>query len=66
MNNVVLLVIAGVGTVLYMNSQNDKKGEIKEHIEPVNVDDGFYKNELTRILLPEELQKVDNTIRTNK
>ena len=27
-------------------------------------EDGFYKNELTRILLPEELQKVDNALRT--
>jgi len=27
------------------------------------VEDGFFKNELARILLPEELQKVDNTLR---
>lgn len=44
MNNIALLVIAGVGTVLYMNSQKENKGEIKEHIEPVKVDDGVYKN----------------------
>jgi len=28
------------------------------------VENGFYKNELTRILLPEELQKVDKTLRS--
>jgi uncharacterized protein YaaQ len=28
------------------------------------VEDGFFKNELTKILLPEELQKVDKTLRS--
>ena len=37
---------------------------ITNQVTKLTVDDGFYKNELTRILLPEELQKVDNTLRT--
>jgi len=44
MNNIALLVIAGVSYILYMNSQKENEGEIKEHIEPVKVDDGIYKN----------------------
>jgi hypothetical protein len=36
---------------------------ITNQVTKLTVDDGFYKNELTRILLPEELQKVDNTLR---
>jgi len=36
---------------------------ITNQVTKLAVDDGFYKNELTRILLPEELQKVDNTLR---
>jgi uncharacterized protein YaaQ len=37
---------------------------ITNQVTKLAVDDGFYKNELTRILLPEELQKVDNTLRS--
>lgn len=36
---------------------------ITNQVTKLAVEDGFYKNELTRILLPEELQKVDNTLR---
>lgn len=36
---------------------------ITNQVTKLAVDDGFYKNELTRILLPEELQKVDKTLR---
>ena len=36
---------------------------ITKQVTKLAVEDGFYKNELTRILLPEELQKVDNTLR---
>ena len=37
---------------------------ITNQVTKLAVEDGFYKNELTRILLPEELQKVDNTLRS--
>jgi len=37
---------------------------ITNQVTKLAVDDGFYKNELTRILLPEELQKVDKTLRS--
>ncbi len=36
---------------------------ITNQVSKLAVEDGFYKNDLTRILLPEELQKVDNTLR---
>ena len=36
---------------------------ITKQVSKLAIEDGFYKNELTRILLPEELQKVDNTLR---
>jgi len=36
---------------------------ITNQVTKLAVEDGFYKNELTKILLPEELQKVDNTLR---
>ncbi|WP_298263463.1 DUF4197 domain-containing protein [uncultured Lutibacter sp.] len=36
---------------------------ITNQVSKLAVKDGFFKNELTRILLPEELQKVDNTLR---
>ena len=37
---------------------------ITDQVTKLAVEDGFYKNELTRILLPEELQKVDKTLRS--
>ncbi|SDX36661.1 Protein of unknown function [Lutibacter oricola] len=36
---------------------------ITKQVSKLAVKDGFFKNELTKILLPEELQKVDNTLR---
>lgn len=36
---------------------------ISNQVSKLAVKDGFFKNELTKILLPEELQKVDNTLR---
>jgi hypothetical protein len=36
---------------------------ISNQVSTLAVKDGFFKNELVRILLPEELQKVDNTLR---
>lgn len=36
---------------------------ITNQVTKLAVEDGFFKNDLTRILLPEELQKVDNTLR---
>jgi hypothetical protein len=36
---------------------------IAKRVTLLGAKDGFYKNELVRILLPEELQKVDNTLR---
>ena len=36
---------------------------ITNQVSKLAVKDGFFKNELTKILLPEELQKVDNTLR---
>jgi len=36
---------------------------IDKQVSKLTLEDGFYKNELVKILLPEELQKVDNTLR---
>ncbi len=40
-----------------LNNGISKRGTL------LGAEDGFFKNELVRILLPEELQKVDNTLR---
>lgn len=36
---------------------------IDKQVTKLTQEDGFYKNELVKILLPQELQKVDNTLR---
>ena len=36
---------------------------IEKQVTKLTAVDGFYKNELVKIILPEELQKVDNTLR---
>ncbi|MBT8375992.1 MAG: DUF4197 domain-containing protein [Winogradskyella sp.] len=36
---------------------------IDKQVSKLTAEDGFYKNELVKILLPEELQKVDKTLR---
>ncbi|WP_412464028.1 DUF4197 domain-containing protein [Flavobacterium mekongense] len=36
---------------------------IEKQVSKLTATDGFYKNELVKILLPEELQKVDKTLR---
>lgn len=36
---------------------------IDEQVEKLTAEDGFYKNELVKILLPEDLQKVDAALR---
>lgn len=36
---------------------------IDKQVSKLTTKDGFYKNQLTKILLPEELQKVDKTLR---
>lgn len=36
---------------------------IDKQVSKLTEEDGFYKNELVKILLPEELQKVDRTLR---
>ena len=36
---------------------------IEKQVSKLTMEDGFYKNELVKILLPEELQKVDKTLR---
>ncbi|MEB8329760.1 DUF4197 domain-containing protein [Flavobacteriaceae bacterium KMM 6897] len=36
---------------------------IEKQVSKLTKEDGFYKNELVKILLPEELQKVDRTLR---
>ena len=36
---------------------------IDEQVSKLTSEDGFYKNDMVKILLPEELQKVDNTLR---
>ncbi|HKJ06437.1 MAG TPA: DUF4197 domain-containing protein [Flavobacteriaceae bacterium] len=36
---------------------------VTNQVTTLGVKDGFFKNELVKILLPEELQKVDNTLR---
>ena len=37
---------------------------VTNQVTKLTIEDGFFKNELTRILLPEELQKVDKTLRS--
>lgn len=37
---------------------------ITNQVRTLGIKDGFFKNELVKILLPEELQKVDNTLRS--
>jgi len=37
---------------------------ITNQVTKLAVEDGFFKNEMVKILLPEELQKVDNTLRS--
>ncbi|MFT5079264.1 MAG: hypothetical protein ACI825_001628 [Planctomycetota bacterium] len=37
---------------------------IDKQVTKLTQKDGFYKNQLVKILLPEELQKVDNTLRS--
>jgi len=37
---------------------------ISNQVKNLAIKDGFYKNELVKILLPEELQKVDKALRT--
>ncbi|MBT8183464.1 MAG: DUF4197 domain-containing protein [Eudoraea sp.] len=36
---------------------------IEKQVSKLTAEDGFFKNELVRIVLPEELQKVDKTLR---
>ncbi|MEP0214524.1 MAG: DUF4197 domain-containing protein [Cellulophaga sp.] len=36
---------------------------VQKQVSKLTLKDGYYKNELVKILLPEELQKVDNTLR---
>ena len=36
---------------------------IEKQVSKLTMEDGFYKNELVKILLPQELQKVDKTLR---
>ena len=36
---------------------------IKKQVSKLTQQDGFYKNQLVKILLPTELQKVDQTLR---
>jgi hypothetical protein len=36
---------------------------IEKQVTKLTAEDGFYKNEMVKILLPEELQKVDKTLR---
>ena len=37
---------------------------ITKQVSKLTAEDGFYKNDLVKILLPEELQKVDKTLRS--
>lgn len=37
---------------------------VEEGIEKLSKEDGFYKNELVKILMPEELRKVENVLRS--
>lgn len=37
---------------------------VKNQVTTLTVQDGFFKNEMVKILLPEELQKVDRTLRS--
>ena len=48
-----------IGSALKEALQNG----IDHQVTKLTSEDGFYSNELVKILLPEELQKVDNTLR---
>ncbi len=48
-----------IGLALKQALQNG----IDHQVTKLTSEDGFYKNEMVKILLPEELQKVDNTLR---
>src|SRR5690606_2105198 len=37
---------------------------VSEGIEKLGAEDGFFKNELVKIMLPEQLRKVDGTLRS--
>lgn len=37
---------------------------VEEGVEKLSAENGFYKNEMVKILMPEELRKVENTLRT--
>lgn len=48
-----------IGSALKQTLQNG----IDHQVTKLTSEDGFYKNEMVKILLPEELQKVDKTLR---
>jgi len=48
-----------IGSALKEALQNG----IDHQVTKLTSEDGFYKNDMVKILLPEELQKVDNTLR---
>ncbi|NBW27939.1 MAG: DUF4197 domain-containing protein [Flavobacteriaceae bacterium] len=64
--------ISKVTTGTKINSLSDISAGLKEalnngitkQVSKLTAQDGFYKNDLVKILLPEELQKVDRTLRS--
>ena len=58
--------------ILKINTLTDISAGLKEalnngitkQVSKLTAEDGFYKNDLVKILLPEELQKVDKTLRS--
>ena len=55
---------AGIGTVEIAQGLREALNMgIEKQVSKLTKTDGFYKNDLVKILLPEELQKVDKTLR---
>lgn len=54
----------GVGNVEIANGLTQALNlGIEKQVSKLTLKDGFYKNELVKILLPKELQQIDNTLR---
>ena len=55
---------AGIGNTEIANGLREAlEMGISKQVKKLTQTDGFFKNELVKILLPEELQKVDKTLR---
>ena len=67
LKNTIKKAISKTPTVSAIDISNGLKealdNGIKKQVVKLTQEDGFYKNELVKIVLPEELQKVDTRLR---